>query len=128
MSDTPEDPVGDRFTFWASYYGGDPTERDKMQWVRHYPRGSGGGLRHEDAKPTRLLRYDRKSSDFGITIAGTFLDRTAGVWRDSDSAYRNYFRGGDYGDGVSPEQATEILVEWGFPPELLTADPDPESA
>lgn len=128
MSDIHEDSIGDRFTFWAAYYGGDPTDLDKIRWVKYYPWGSGGGLRHEDSKPGSLLRYDRKAREFGINTPGTALDRAAGVWRDSDGAERNYFLGGDYGDGISPEQATEIIVEWGYPPELLTADPNLGSA
>jgi hypothetical protein len=119
-----EDPADERFTFLATYYGGDPTEQDKMRWVLYYPpTGWGGGLRHEDAKPEILRRYDRKASEHGIYPASTAFGREAGVWRADDGAERDHFLGSDYGDDVSAAEAREILVEWGYSPELLTADP-----
>lgn len=122
MGDTHLAPTGRRFLFWATYYGGDPTERDKMRWI-DYADGSGGYLRHDDAKAEILRRFDKEASKHGIHPAGTYLDREAGVWRESDGAYRNYYRGGDYGHDVTPAEATEILIGFGYPAETLTADP-----
>ncbi len=124
MGEIHQDPLDQRFLFWATYYGGDPTEKDKMRWVLYYPpTGWGGGLRHDDAKPEILRRYDKQASEHGTYPAGTAFHRETGVWHASDGAERNYWLGGDYGDDISPAQAREIIVEWGHPPELLTADP-----
>ncbi|MEU8664407.1 hypothetical protein [Actinoplanes philippinensis] len=122
MSDFDQDRIDRRFVFWATYYGGDPTEKDKMRWIT-FANGTGGCLRHVDARAEILRRFDREASQRGIYPAGTAFDRSAGVWRESEGAYRNYHRGGDYGDDVSTAEATEILIGFGYPAEALTADP-----
>jgi len=125
MGETHCEPAGWRFLFWAAYYGGDPQERDKLQWVTFEIPGfcHGGYMRHEDATVGVLRRYDREASDRGIHPAGTALDEKDGAWRESEGAYRNYHRGGDYGEPITTAQATEIVIELGYPPEILTADP-----
>ncbi|BEL05478.1 hypothetical protein Q0Z83_036690 [Actinoplanes sichuanensis] len=125
MGDLDLDRIDRRFVFWATYLGGDPTETDKMRWIT-FTDGSGGCLRHEDAEPKILRRFDRDAGQHGIHPAGTAFDRSDGVWRESEGAYRNHYRGGDYGDVVSTAEATEILIGFGYPAETLTADPVPE--
>ncbi|MEU4160519.1 hypothetical protein [Actinoplanes sp. NPDC026670] len=125
MGSLDPDRIDQRFIFWATYLGGDPTERHKMRPIT-FANGTGGCLRHEDAKPEILRRFDLEASQHGIHPAGTAFDRRDGVWRESEGAYRNYYRGGDYGDDVSTAEAIEILIGFGYPVEALTADPVPE--
>jgi hypothetical protein len=123
MIEIHREPAGSRFLFWTSYYGGDPLERDKLRWVKYEIPGYANGAYtlHEESKPSGLRRYDTEARSRGIYPAGTYFG--AGVWRESEGAYRNYHRGGDYGDPITTAQATEIMIGMGYSADLLTTDP-----
>ncbi len=96
-----------------------------MRWVAYEIPGyaHGGYMLHEDAKAHGLRRFDTEATDRGISPAGTRFDNEAGVWREDDGAYRNFYRGGDYGDPITTAQATKIMTDMGYPVSALTADP-----
>jgi hypothetical protein len=115
-----------RFLFWATFLGGDP---DRPLRVAFELEGHGSGFyfRHEGDQPVSLLRYDRwvdPSTPWYTGLPRGAVLRAAspsfgGVWRPSELPDRNVLLGSDYGEPVSPAEATEIAEFLGYEPWIL---------